>query len=183
MQSQAKVSKAAEEWRSLQLGQNVIDIRIAQFLLTLNSSNVTDSPELDTALQEVNSAPKPSDCKSKETACRVTERGLERRTSSPFDSKIPKSHVRRHLPRIFWQAISRSRLTACHPAGRKAQASSGRASPLRQGEGLLRSHELFQQNRAAELRLRCCNPSEGSIVPVCSAGKAAGQEGANEALA
>ena len=57
LQSQASTSEASREWQKLQLAQNIIDIRIAQFLLTPNSPNVTDSPELHTALQEVNVPP------------------------------------------------------------------------------------------------------------------------------
>ena len=53
LQTQARASGASKEWQNLRLANNIIDIRIAQFLLTPNSTNVSDSPELDTALQEV----------------------------------------------------------------------------------------------------------------------------------
>ena len=53
LQNQSENLKAVRNGQHLELGKDVIDIRIAQFLLTPNSPNVTDSPELDTVLQEV----------------------------------------------------------------------------------------------------------------------------------
>lgn len=53
LQDQSEKLKAVRNGQHLELGKDIIDIRIAQFLLTPNSPNVTDSPELDTVLQEV----------------------------------------------------------------------------------------------------------------------------------
>lgn len=52
----------ADVWVDLEVGDHVIDIRVAQFLLTPDSPSVTDSPEIDELRQEVHIIKRASSC-------------------------------------------------------------------------------------------------------------------------
>ena len=72
---------------------------------------------------------------------------------------------------------------ASDAVGGKDQTSSGRHSPVGQGENLLGSSELLQQDGAAELCLWGCNSCKSSAGSVRSTGEAAHEEELDETLA